>query len=105
MSEARGFDESHLETSDQVRIPSSLCANRGFAAVTGKNHRVRWQGHQLRFDPFDQERVIAAGNVGAPNRAAKQCIAGDHVPVARVERQMSGRVSGREQPIKLEFAE
>ena len=105
MSVTRDFDESHLETSNQVRVASSLRADGRFAAVTGKNHGLGWQGHQLRFDPFEKERVIAAGNIRAPNRATKQRIARDHVPVTRVERQMSGRMTGREQPIKLEFAE
>jgi hypothetical protein len=93
-----------LEGSDQVRVASSLCANRGFTTMTGKHHGVGWQGHQLRFDPFDQEGVIATGNVGATNRATKERIAGDHIPMARVERQMSGRVTRCEQAIKPEFA-
>jgi drug/metabolite transporter (DMT)-like permease len=87
-----------LEPERRVRdegIARALLAEGGGRAVTGQKGDVIAEGKELLPDGGNERAVIAPGEVGAPDRAAKDHIADDREARGRViEDDMARRVAG-----------
>ena len=63
---------------EQERVGGALAADRGLLAVPGQHHDVVGQGEHLGAQGLEHRGVVAAGQVGAPDRAGEEQVAGEH---------------------------
>ena len=60
------------------RIIYTFAADGRVLAVAAANPKVVVEGMYISFDRFDQLRIVAAWQVGSPDRAAEKAIAGEY---------------------------